>query len=343
MSNNDETEVDLSEWSEINTSGSSESAPKVEFEVEEELEKPEEKVVQNKERVQEVREEEEPAQEQPEELEGIKTKGAEKRIKQLIRQRKEREEEVEKLRSEVENLRTSVQAREKELSSSLKNNIDSTAGQLTNRIEHAREIYKQAADSGDTDRMLAAQEEMSKAYAETTVVDQQKRAWEDYNRRLEAVGQVPQQQVSATPQYDPKAVDWASKNPWFGNDQIMTAAALAADAELKSEGYDPSDDDFYEAIDYKLRNQFPHKYADATNPVVQQEKEATPRLQDTPSNSAQVVAGASRTPQTTKGNKVKLSQEDVRRANKWGITLEKYAAEKLKAESADGEYTEIYN
>ena len=121
----------------------------------------------------------------------------------------------------------------------------------------------------------------------------------------------------------------------------MTAAALAADAELKSEGYDPSDDDFYEAIDYKLRNQFPHKYEDAPPPVVQQEEEATPRLQDTPSNSAQVVAGASRTPQASRSNKVKLSQEDVRRANKWGISLEQYAAEKLKAEQADGEYTEI--
>ena len=48
---------------------------------------------------------------------------------------------------------------------------------------------------------------------------------------------------------------------------IDSAAALAADAELKSEGYDPSDDDFYEAIDYKLRNQFPHKYEDAPPPV----------------------------------------------------------------------------
>ena len=343
MSNNDETEVDLSEWSEINTSGSSESAPKVEFEVEEELEKPEEKAVQNKERVQEVREEEEPAQEQPEELEGIKTKGAEKRIKQLIRQRKEREEEIEKLRSEVENLRSSVKTREKELASSLKTNIDSTQGQITSRIEQAREIFKQAADSGDTDRMLAAQEEMSKAYAESMVVQQQQRAWEEYNERLQAAGQtieqhVPQQQQQ---EYDPKAVAWASKNPWFGQDQIMTAAALTADAELKSEGYDPSDDDFYEEIDNRLRSQFPHKYEES-KPAVTQE-ETTPRLQDTPSNSAQVVAGASRTPQTTKGNKVKLSQEDVRRANKWGITLEQYAAEKLKAESADGEYTEIYN
>ena len=337
----EENEADLSEWSEINvtdTSGGN-SSREVEFEIEEEKEKPKGRLVQKE-------EEEEVLQaetEIPEELEGIKTKGAEKRIKQLIRQRKEREEEIENLRLEVSNLRTSVQTREKELSSSLKNNIDSTAGQLTNRIEQAREIYKQAADSGDTDRMLAAQEELSKAYAETTVVDQQKRAWEDYNRRLEAAGQVPQQQVSATPQYDPKAVEWASKNAWFGNDQIMTAAALAADAELKSEGYDPTDDDFYEAIDYKLRNQFPHKYVDAPTPIVQQEKGSTPRLQDTPSNSAQVVAGASRTPQTSRSNKVKLTPEDVRRANQWGIPLEKFAAEKLKADNAEGEYTEIYS
>jgi len=340
----EENEADLSEWSEIDvtdTSGGN-SSREVEFEIEEEEEeKPKGRLVQKEEK-----EEEEVLQaetEIPEELEGIKTKGAEKRIKQLIRQRKEREEEIENLRLEVSNLRTSVQTREKELSSSLKNNIDSTAGQLTNRIEQAREIYKQAADSGDTDRMLAAQEELSKSYAETTVVDQQKRAWEEYNQRLEAVGQTPQQNVSATPQYDPKAVDWASKNAWFGNDQIMTAAALAADAELKSEGYDPTEDDFYEAIDYKLRNQFPHKYADAPNPIVQQEKEVTPRLQDTPSNSAQVVAGASRTPQTSRSNKVKLTPEDVRRANQWGIPLEKFAAEKLKADNAEGEYTEIYS
>ena len=340
---NDETEVDLSEWSEIDTSGSSEASPKVEFEIEEEVtEKPNKVKTVQKEKVQEVLEEE-PTQEQPEELEGIKTKGAEKRIKQLIRQRKEREEEIEKLRNEVQNLRGSVKTREKELATSLKTNIDSNQGQITSRIEQAREIFKQAADSGDTDRMLAAQEEMSKAYAESIVVQQQQRAWEEYNERLQAAGQTVEQHVPQQQQqeYDPKAVAWASKNPWFGQDQIMTAAALAADAEIKSEGYDPADDDFYEEIDQRLRSQFPHKYENPT-PVEKQEK-ATPRLQDTPSNSAQVVAGASRTPQTTKGNKVKLSQEDVRRANKWGITLEQYAAEKLKAESADGEYTEIYN
>lgn len=341
-----ETQVDLEEWSEIDVSGSNKETSTVEYEIEdsepaeqsEEL-KQEANTV-DKDKVQDVTAEAQ-EEEKPEELDGIKTKGAEKRIKQLIRQRKEREEEIEKLRSEVENLRGSVKTKEKELSSSLKTSIDSTQGQISSRIEQAREIFKQAADSGDTDRMLAAQEEMSKAYAESMIVKQQQQAWEEYNARIEAAGQTPEQHMPEQQQnqYDPKAVAWASKNPWFGQDQIRTAAALAADAELKSEGYDPSDDDFYEEIDNKLRKQFPNLYEEPVADASQQV--ATPRLQDTPSNSAQVVAGASRTPQASRSNKVKLSQEDVRRANKWGIPLEQYAAEKLKAEQADGEYTEI--
>ena len=117
----------------------------------------------------------------------------------------------------------------------------------------------------------------------------------------------------------------------------MTTAALSIDQELKDEGYDPSDDDFYGEIDSRLRSRYPQRFQ--ATPTQEPE---TPRLQDTSSNSAQVVAGASRTPKTSKSNKVKLTQEDVRLANKWGISLEKYAAEKLKVEKAEGDYTSIY-
>jgi hypothetical protein len=55
---------------------------------------------------------------------------------------------------------------------------------------------------------------------------------------------------------------------------------------------------------------------------------------------AQVGAGGTRSTPSSK-NKVKLSKEDVRLANKWNIPLEQYAQEKLKATSADGEYTTI--
>jgi hypothetical protein len=66
-----------------------------------------------------------------------------------------------------------------------------------------------------------------------------------------------------------------------------------------------------------------------------------PRKKST-STASQVVAGASHTSASPSNKKVKLSQEDVRLAQKWGITLEQYAAEKLKVESAgEGEYTTI--
>jgi hypothetical protein len=72
-------------WSEVDTSKKEEN--KVEFEVEKEPEKVEAKP----EPVQEKKEE--PKKEEPKELDGIQTKGAEKRIRQLIRQRKERDEQ----------------------------------------------------------------------------------------------------------------------------------------------------------------------------------------------------------------------------------------------------------
>ena len=326
------------EWSTVEVNSNEDESPKVEFEVEEQPEVQEE---QPKELAPVVEQAEEQNEERPEELEGIQTKGAEKRIRQLIRQRKERDEELQQLRSEIQGLRNQVQERDTQLSSSLKNSIDSTESQLESNIESAKQLYKQAVEAGDTDGMLTAQESMSKAYAEQNRVDQQKAAWEEYNRALEASGQqaaqVAQQQQQA-PEYDPKAVEWASKNGWFGQDQIMTAAALTIDQELKGEGYDPSDDDFYEEVDSRLRQRYPHKFQ-ATD-----SEPETPRLQDTTTSSAQVVAGASRTPKTSQSNnKVKLTQEDVRLANKWGIPLEKYAAEKLKVEQADGEYTSVYS
>ena len=64
------------------------------------------------------------------------------------------------------------------------------------------------------------------------------------------------------------------------------------------------------------------------------------RVQDNTKEPAQVVSGSSRSSPTS-NKKVKLSKEDVRLANKWGIPLEQYAAEKMKVTQADGEYTNI--
>lgn len=279
----------------------------------------------------------------PKELDGIETRGAQKRIRQLIKQRKERDEQIEKLREEVLSLKNYAQTRDKELASSIKTTIDSTENQLKARIASAKELFKRAAENSDTDGMLRAQEEMSAAYSESTLLAQRKKALEDYDETLkqqQVKQQAQQQQTASQPKYDPKAIQWASKNEWFGKDQIMTNAALSIDAQLKEEGFDPSDDEYYSEVDQRLKEQFPHRFGNQKAVDNDEgEEEIAPKAAQKPS---QVVAGASRTPrtsQTSKGNKVKLTQEDVRLAQKWGIPLEVYAAEKLKAEQANGEYT----
>ena len=140
---------------------------------------------------------------------------------------------------------------------------------------------------------------------------------------------VAQQQQVPQAVSDPKAEQWASDNDWLGKDNVMTAAALAIDAELKNEGYDPSDNDFYQEIDNRIKTSFPHKF--------EEDKE---RVQETTSSPAQVVSGSSRSSPSSR-KKIKLSQEDLRLAQKWNIPLETYAAQKLKVHQADGDYTDI--
>ena len=72
----------------------------------------------------------------------------------------------------------------------------------------------------------------------------------------------------------------------------------------------------------------------------QQFGEDIQRVQDSTSSPAQVVSGGSRS-SSSSSKKVKLSQEDIRLAQKWNIPLERYAAEKLKVNGLDGEYTNI--
>jgi hypothetical protein len=276
--------------------------------------------------------------EEPKELDGINTEGAQKRIRTLIRQRKDRDEELQKLRDEVNNLKQSVQERDTQLSTSLKTNIDTSEDQLNKTIEHAKAAFKQAVDSGDTDAMVNAQEVMSRSHADITTIQQQRQAWERYNNTVETTAE--QEQKQPEKKYDPKAVDWAANNSWFGQDKALTTAALTIDALLKSEGYDPEDDDFYKEVDTRLRQQYPTRF----QPQPLEPASSVPRLQDTTSSSAQAVAGASRTPKASSSkNRVKLTREDVKLAQKWGIPLDKYAAEKLKVDKADGEYTSIYN
>ena len=302
---------------------SKEEENKIEFEVEGEEEvleaveeKPKEEAAPQKEEL----------KEEPKELEGIKTKGAEKRIKQLIRQRKEREEQIEALISQNEELKQSLQDKSRDLKNVTNTTINKGQEHLEKNIELSRQAYLEAFDSGDKEKALAAQETLAEAKAELKNIQNWKArvSYEQENTQQQQAQQ-PVQQQQQTQTVDPKAQEWAEENEWFGKDTIKTAAALALDAELKNEGYDPNGNEFYEEIDKRLETAF---------------GQTSQRVQDNTKQPAQVVSGSSRSSPTS-SKKVKHSKEDVRLANRWNIPLEQYAAEKMKVTQADGEYTDI--
>ena len=320
-----EYKMEKEEWSNVNVANAGQEE-QIEIEFEEPQEKEKLQIETQEEEEKEVVESKE--EEKAPELDGIETKGAEKRIRQLIRQRKERDEHIQALIQKNEELNTNLRTKDKEVNTLGKSSLDASEKQLTDKIELARAVYAEAFEEGDKDRVLKAQEMLNDAQIDLKSVTAAKNNYQEIEDVPQQAQPQPQQQVRQQPANDPRAEDWASKNDWFGKDNVMTAAALAIDAELKGEGYDPADQDFYQEIDNRLKQAFPQKLGNSQE-----------RVQENTSQPAQVVSGGSRS-SSSNSRKVKLSKEDVRLAQKWNIPLEKYAAEKLKVDDSDG-YTNI--
>jgi len=306
--------ADNEEWNAV-------EIPEKEDKVEYEVEEPE---------IQEQKTDSSTEEKDPEELEGIETKGAEKRIRQLVQQRKERDAQINSLLQKNEELSTFLGQKSSEVEEINKLTLNASEKQLTDKIELAREAYMEAFEEGEKEKLLRAQEMLNEAQSDLKTVSSAKSEYEQKEQQVQQPvqkQQAPRQQVRSP---DPKAEEWAATNEWFGKDNVMTAAALAIDAELKGEGYDPNDKDFYQEVDNRIKKAFPQKFG-----------EAEERMQESASTPAQVVSGSSRSSPSSKG-KVKLSQEDVRLAQKWNIPLETYASEKLKVNKAEGDYTDVY-
>ena len=312
--NNDET------WEEVDIPENEETS----YEIEEE----EEVQPQQAEPVQE--------EEQPQELDGIKTKGAEKRIRQLVRQRKERDEQIAQLLAQNEELSNNLKQKESSFNEVSKLNLDASEKQLTDKVTLARNAYMEAFESGEKEKLLQAQEMLNEAQVDLKHLNLTKAQIEEVAEQPEPEQVAPvQQPVQQTP--DPRAEEWAANNEWFGKDKILTVSALTIDQELKAEGYDPDDEEFYQEVDRRLSEAFPHKFKSSEVPVEENQN----RVQEDTSVPAQVVGSSSRSTPNSSKSKIKLTKEDVRLANKWNIPLETYAAQKLKVAEADGEYTQI--
>ena len=170
---------------------------------------------------------------------------------------------------------------------------------VANEVEQAKQKYKQAYEAGDSDALVAAQEELTSAKIKFERVNNFKPAVAKPEEPVVQPAPRPEPQV----QVDSKARAWQEANPWFGSDDEMTAVALTVHKKLVESGVNTTSDEYYEKINSRVRQLFPDAFPS-----------------EKPKKS--VVAPATR---STAPKKIVLTQSQVSIAKRLGLTNEQYA------------------
>ena len=242
------------------------------------------------------------------------SKNVQKRIKKLTEKNKnaerDREEAVrvaQKLLDENNQLKSRVQQVDTGYLSEYGNRL--SAQEIA-----AKTAYKNSYEAGDSEGLLAAQEQLTqiavdkdKYSAAKQRVDQQEKIAVE---QKQAPQQAPQPQQKKA-EVSPRAERWANKNEWFGEDEIMTQAAFTFHRRLVGEeGFDPETEEYYSEIDRRLRAEFPQKFT----------------IKKSGGGNQVASAGNSASRNTKQGRRsVKLTHSQVAIAKKLGVPLEQYA------------------
>lgn len=244
-------------------------------------------------------------------------------------------EKKEKEAREAFNYAKSLQEENKKLRENLSKGEDTLLKEARARAEAehqaALNAYKKAYEDGNAENMADAQAKI----AEATVA---KNKWKEYTPQYkqaennEKTLQNDQNKVynsnTEVPAPDEKATAWFNKNPWFGENKVMTAGAYAIHQDLVESGVDPRTDKYYEAIDTRLRQEFPSYFdkgseeIDDTTEEVTEESATTEEPATTKGRTPNVVAPVKRAPSS---KKIRLTQTQVSIAKRLGVPLEEYA------------------
>lgn len=191
----------------------------------------------------------------------------------------------------------------------------------------AKRVYRDAYDSGDTDRIMEAQQKLTEASLKQ---DRAKNFRPSLQIQEDDV-QIPQQSTQAqeSPKIDPLTSKWLDRNTWYGPDEEMTALALGTHAKLEKQfgkGYIGTEE-YFTRIDETMRKRFPENFSDELE--VETQVGGDKPNQRTESRSTPVVAPATR---STASKRIVLKASQVALAKKLGLTNEQYARAVQKLE-----------
>ncbi len=280
---------------------------KVEEVKKEEEVKVEEPKVEEKQEVSEEKQEtktEEPKEELEQYSEGVK-----KRIAKLTKKWREAERQREAALEFAKGGQTELETLKQKLAKLEPGYVNAMEGKLKTGLEAAKAKLLTAREAGDINAEVEAQKEIARIGVEESKVNTLKSRYQQQAK--ETVAPKSLDQAIQAPIADPKAEEWAEKNPWFGQDSAMTYTAFDLHKKLtQEEGFDPNTDEYYAEVDRRMRLDFPHKF------VKNEAKETT--------KPTQTVASATRSVKPSRST-VRLTSSQVAIAKKLGVPLEEYA------------------
>ncbi len=257
--------------------------------------------------VQEAREE---AKDQAEAKEDDYGPKVQKRIQKLVGQRREAEIQARQIQEQNEQL----QKRLSRLEQGSQQNAEKAFNQRYNQTKAA--LHK-AVEEGDTDAQVSFQEQMADMRAAMRIAEMQKQQNQQRAAASPTVGRAQQAVQNPAPE---KAMQWWQANNWFNAQgfERESAAARSIDVQLDLEGYDKNSDEYYHVLNNRLQKMFP-EISSEPSPSKARTKSRPP--------VAPTTGGSS----SYKGNRVRMSQEQLRMARELGINdekgLKKYEAE----------------
>jgi len=203
--------------------------------------------------------------------------------------------------------------------------MDNKIAEEEHRINFAKEKIKEAAETGNGELMVSAQDllvESSKTLESLKVMRQR--------------AAKPQRPQTAAPAVDPdvqrQAADWLARNSWYdpqGRD-ADSRRVLNEDVILSDEGYDPRTPEYWQELDNRLSRMMPHRYTGG----VGSENTQTSRPRTVVTGSGRQTSSGASSP-----NQFQLSREQVQAMKDAGMwddpvarnrMIKRYASETSK-------------
>lgn len=283
-------------------------------------------VVENQPPKQEVKVEEQQPEQKPEEKpkqekaedDSEYGRKVQRRIKNVLADKKKAEEEAKLYKSQLDDLQNRLNRLEE-------GSVKQAETNFQERYNQTKAALAKAIEEGDTEAQLNFTEQMAdmrSAFRIQQLQEKQRQA----QAASPTVGKAEQEISNPAP---PLAMKWWEENTWFNAKgfERESAVARSIDVQLDAEGYDKNSPDYYKTLNNRLRKLYPELISGKDDEVGQNKPRVKSRDPVAP------TAGGS----AYKGNRVKVTRDELAIARELGITdekaLKKYANEIQKTKT----------